>query len=82
MTIAKPTDAEILAIVRRYANGVMTYVVRNILASTPRGPESHAQPYPRLDTAFVRRRLMAMEKAGQVKRVRSGYATMICWSIA
>ncbi|MFN3677277.1 MAG: hypothetical protein ACK4TC_14995 [Sphingomonas pseudosanguinis] len=81
MSIAKPTDAEILAVVRRYQSGIVTYVVRNILASKPR-EETHAQPYPRLDTAFVRRRLIAMEKAGQVKRVPSGYATMIRWAIA
>lgn len=82
MSIAKPTDAEILAVVRRYKSGIVTYVVRNILASKPRGSETHAQHSPRLDTAFVRRRLNAMEKAGQVKRVPSGYATMIRWAIA
>jgi hypothetical protein len=82
VSIAKPTDAEILAIVRRYANGVMTYVVRNILASKPWVGDTHSQVYQGLRTDFIRRRLIALEKAGKVKRVRSGYAVMLCWAIA
>lgn len=82
MSVVKPSDGEILAVVRRYQNGIVTYVVRNILASKPCGSETHANLYPQLDTAFVRRRLIALEKSGQVKRVPSGYANMIKWALA
>ena len=78
----RPTDAEILAVLRRYSSGVVTYVVRNILASKSWVGETHSQAYAHLRTDFIRRRLIAMEKAGQVKRLRSNYATMICWGIA
>jgi hypothetical protein len=76
------TTRTVVAIVRRYANGVMTYVVRNILASKPWVGDTHSQVYQGLRTDFIRRRLIALEKAGKVKRVRSGYAVMLCWAIA
>jgi hypothetical protein len=80
--IAKPSDAEILSLIRATTAGLMTYVVRNMLEMAPR-PEwgaIHKRGYRKLDIAFVRRRLMAMEKAGKVRRVPSSYATQICWS--
>lgn len=79
---AKPTDAEILAIIPPTGAGVMTYVARNILAMAPRKEWGaiHKRAYRKLDTAFVRRRLIALEKAGKVRRVPSCYATQICWS--
>ncbi len=71
----KPTDEQIIAAIGQYAGtGVMTYVVCNILTSVWRKG--------RPDTSFVRRRLMAMEKAGKVKRMPTSYATQLCWGLA
>lgn len=69
--MTKPTDEEILAAV---ASGyqMMTYVIRNTLAWKHNG----------LETAWVRRRLMALEKTGMVKRAPTSYAVQICWAIA
>lgn len=83
-TAPKPTDEEILGVIaNRMPVGVMTYVVRNVLAMTPfRKGDPHKAAYRNLDTAFIRRRLIAMEKAGKVQRVSSIYATQICWGLA
>lgn len=82
--VARPTDEQILGVVASYGVGVMTYVVRNILASKPCEwrKEAPRPAYRNLDTAFVRRRLIAMEKAGKVQRVGSNYATQLCWSLS
>jgi len=67
----KPSDERILAALR--STGVcMTYVVANIL---------RRNFYP-LTTAFVLRRLKAMEKAGKVERMRTDYAMQYCWRAA
>jgi hypothetical protein len=74
----KPTDEQILALVR-YRPHVMTYVIRNMLSHTPWGDEPKHPAFKNLDTAFVRRRLLALEKAGEVERVPSSYAVQLCW---
>lgn len=81
---AKPSDAEILSVVQNTQAGLMTYVVRNILALPPRKEwgATHKQQYRKLDTSFIRRRLIALEKAGKVRRVPSCYAVQICWKAA
>ncbi|MCY1372020.1 hypothetical protein D9M68_437240 [compost metagenome] len=66
--MSKPTDAEILAATS--ASGKITAVI----ASSAFG---FGRP---IDTGYVRRRLEAMEKAGQVKRVRGVYARQITWA--
>lgn len=68
--MSKPTDAEIVDVLAR-RGASMTYVVRNWL-----GYKYHAT-----ETPFVLRRLKALEKAGQVKRVPTTYATQIRWEI-
>jgi hypothetical protein len=74
----KPTDQQILAVVRLQSR-MMTYVVRNILSMKPFAGEPARPVFRDLDTGFVRRRLMAMEKVGWVERVSSPYAVQICW---
>lgn len=72
MDYTKPTDEQIIdALKGRY--GTMTYVLRNILTGFGR-------PLP--PTAFIRRRLFALEKAGKVKRVQTSYAVQHCWALA
>ena len=68
--MAKPTDDQILAALRD-GGRCMTYVVANRISMqwSSRG----------FDTAFVLRRLKAMEKDGKVKREPSSYAVQICW---
>jgi hypothetical protein len=78
MSEPRPTDEQIMAVVRHRPD-VMTYVVRNVLASRPWGSEPHHPVFKNLDTSFVRRRLMALEKAGKVERVSTAYAVQICW---
>jgi len=78
MNEAKPTDEQIMEVVRQRPR-IMTYVVRNVLASRPAAHEARRPTYKNLDTPFVRRRLFALEKAGQVERVSSSYAVQICW---
>lgn len=71
--MSKPTDAEILAVLRERRGGTNpTYYIKNVLRSA----------HPGLETPFVRRRLMALEAAGQVERTATNYATQICWNIA
>lgn len=65
------TDSQILAAMAARPHGIMTYVIRNILAS------EHG--YRGLKTAAVRRRLMRLERQGVVARVWSSYAVQICW---
>ncbi|MCY1305732.1 hypothetical protein D9M70_555560 [compost metagenome] len=66
--MTKPTDAEILDTMT--ASGKITAVIAA-------GAFGYGPP---IDTAYVRRRLMAMEKTGQVKRVRGVYARQITWA--
>lgn len=67
-----PTDDEILSAVRKWGgSGAMTYVIHNILS----------RKYRMVSTAFIRRRLIAMEKAGLVERVPTSYAVQIRWAI-
>jgi len=54
-------------------SGIMTYVIRNILAL------EHG--FRGLPTAAVLRRLKKLEAAGKVQRVRSSYAIQLCWAI-
>lgn len=69
-----PTDEQILATISgtnaSTRTQLMTYVIRNTMAG---------KGFKGLKTDFVRRRLMAMERAGIVERVPSCYATQICW---
>jgi DNA-binding HxlR family transcriptional regulator len=68
----KPTDGEILSVLRERAGGVNpTYYVKNMLRIQHKG----------LETPFVLRRLKALEKDGKVERVRTNYVTQICWNI-
>lgn len=67
----KPTDSEILESMTG-RGGMMTYVVKNLLA----------RKHPDLQTAFIRRRLCALEKEGKVIRVDSPYEVQICWKLA
>jgi len=75
---AKPTNEQIMEVVRQRPR-IMTYVVRNILASHPAGHEARRPAYKNLGTPFIRRRLFALERAGRVERVSSSYAVQICW---
>lgn len=65
----KPTDDQILTALRE-GGRCMTYVVANRLSM---------RKHRGFDTAFVLRRLKAMEKVGKVERVASPYAVQICW---
>jgi hypothetical protein len=66
-------DDHILIAMRARPQGIMTYVIRNILAMEH---GMHA-----LHTATVLRRLKRMERDGKVRRVRSGYAVHLCWAV-
>ncbi|EPR2301380.1 hypothetical protein ACU01P_004739, partial [Yersinia enterocolitica] len=69
----KPTDEEILNAITKFGCRMeVTYVIANRL---------RLDGFNGLDTSFVRRRLERMEKAGNVKRVQSCYAKMICWEV-
>lgn len=66
----QPTDEEILAAIDQWGgSGTMTYVIRNILS----------RKYGMQSTAFIRRRLQAMEAEGLVERAPTSYAVQICW---
>jgi hypothetical protein len=76
MTIAatafyKPTDADILAVLKQ-RTGTMTYHLANIIRFDMRKP---------VQTEFVLRRLRALEKSGEVMRVKSTYARQLCWGL-
>lgn len=83
-TAPKPTDEEILSVLSACGGRTMTYVLGNVLRSTPGTftTGKHKRAYKGLSTAFIRRRMMAMEKAGKVRRAPTSYAVMICWEIA
>jgi hypothetical protein len=66
-------DAQILAAMAARPEGIMTYVIRNIL--------DREHGYRGLKTADVRRRLMKLERQGIVARVASSYAVQLCWKI-
>lgn len=70
MSLKKPTDEEIIDVIARRGR-VMTYVICNVL----RGK------YAGLETPWVRRHLVALEKAGKVKRVPTDYAVQIRWGL-
>lgn len=63
----KPSDDQILAAL--HGGEYMTYVLANRLRRN----------FWPLQTAFVLRRLKALEKAGKVERAPSSYAVQICW---
>ena len=70
---AKPSDGDIHdVLVIRSGETMPTYYIKNILR----------RRWPGLQTAWVLRRLKALEKAGKVRRVASNYAQMICWDVA
>lgn len=69
--IDKPTDEEIVQVLRDHGN-CMTYVVTHWLQDTYRG----------IKTAYVLRRLKKLEGEGKVRRVKSSYAVQICWEAA
>jgi hypothetical protein len=69
----KPTDTEILGLLDRMRGAIMpTFYIKNCL----RGQ------YPGIQTAWVLRRMKALEKAGYVVRDSSQYTTMFCWRLA
>jgi hypothetical protein len=68
----KPTDDEILAVLREHTGINPTYYVKNVLKRVHKG----------LETPFVLRRLKALETAGKVVRRPSDYSRQICWNIA
>ena len=72
MTLAL-TDELILRVMAARPSGIMTYVVRNILAM------EHG--FRGLKTASILARLKRMERTGKVARVSSSYAVQICWAI-
>lgn len=55
--MSKPNDAEIIAVVASRPN-IPTYVIKNHLRGVHKG----------LQTPFIRRRLIALEAAGTVRR--------------
>lgn len=72
MINTKPTDDEILAVLRNIGGGINpTYYIKNILK----------REHKALETSFVLRRLKALEALGKVQRTPSNYATQICWNI-
>ena len=72
--MAELTDEEVIDAMQG-AGRRMTYVVANILRMT------HKHHNGTLGTAKVLRRLKALEKRGEVERVRSDYAVQICWRL-
>lgn len=80
MKPGQPSDDLILETVASWGGGMMTYVVCNILRQKPSFLEKIRPAFPLIDTGYVRRRLMAMEKAGKVHRVPTSYAVQICWA--
>lgn len=69
--MSKPTDEEIIQVLREHGN-CMTYVVTHWLHDSYRG----------IKTAYVLRRLKKLEVLGAVKRVKSSYSVQICWEAA
>lgn len=74
---ARPTDDQILAVMRRAGNGVPSYVIRNWLGDKEFGR------FDSLTTSHILYRLKKLEKAGKVKRSeRQWRADMILWDLA
>ncbi|WP_233459286.1 hypothetical protein [Citrobacter sedlakii] len=69
--IDKPTDEEIVQVLRDHGN-CMTYVVTHWLQDNYRG----------IKTAYVLRRLKKLEGEGKVRRVKSSYVVQICLEAA
>ncbi len=80
----KPSDEEILSVLAACGGRTMTYVLGNVLRSAPGTftTGKHKRAYKGISTAFIRRRMLALEKAGKVRRAPTSYAVMICWEIA
>ncbi|MFD3263170.1 hypothetical protein [Phenylobacterium ferrooxidans] len=72
MSRAKPTEAQVLAVLAKRRGGVMTYVIRNGLQMDGVGN------FETRDVLTVCRRL---ERAGKVKLVHTNYAVMLCWDM-
>lgn len=73
--MAELTDLEILDVMRGHGNGLMTYVVANMLRM------AHRHHNGTLDTPRVLRKLKDLEKRGMVERAKSSYARQICWRV-
>ncbi|MGP2884827.1 hypothetical protein [Serratia marcescens] len=70
---SNPTDEEILEAMTKWgSSNSMTYFITNIL---------RREGFRELKTTFVLRRLKKLEALGQVKRVKSVYATQLCWTV-
>lgn len=69
----KPTDTQILTAMRARPRGIMTYVIRNILAT------EHG--LPGLKTSAVLSRLKRLERERRVRRVPTSYAVMLEWAV-
>jgi hypothetical protein len=67
---AAPTDDEIFEAIQSL-NTAMTYVIRKVLERRHR----------HLQTPWVLRRLIRLEKRGKVERVPSHYERQICWRV-
>lgn len=66
----KPTDTEIVGMLATRRGCIApTYYIKNMMRSN----------FPGVTTAWMLRRLKALEKVGMVKRVPSTYAKMLCW---
>lgn len=66
----KPSDAELLAQLRRWGNRSPTYALRNGLCMGGFNVE----------TPWVLRQMKRLERAGKVERVPSDWAVMLVWS--
>lgn len=75
MTDPAKLDADILDVLREHGR-TMTYVVRNVLTM-----RSYGYDWRALTTTQVRRRLIKLEQQGKVRRVPTGYAVQICWTL-
>lgn len=64
-------DAAILDAMRHRPEGIVTYVIRNIV--------TRERGFPQLQISVVRRRLRRMERFGIVQQVPSNYAVQLCW---
>lgn len=69
----KELDDEILSALNNRSRS-MTYVVANIL-------RAENKTHICLKTSKVLRRLKHLEKSGKVERVKTDYATQLCWKL-
>jgi hypothetical protein len=67
------TDDLIIRAMGARPSGIMTYVIRNILAM------EHG--FRGLKTSAILSRLKRLERAGRVRRVPTSYAVMLCWAL-